>query len=251
MKRFLGILVATTCLSAPGLPARGDEKDVTPVLDKAIAALGGEAKLAKAMTATWKGSGTITFNENESPIKTTTTVDGLERNRGEVELEFNGMPVKGVTVLNGTKAWRKFGDDVQPLDEDMVAATRQGVYLQAVVSTILPLKTKGFKVEAGPDDKVGDKPATVVKGTGPDGKAFTVFFDKETGLPLKMAATVRGFQGDDVKQETTYSDYKEFDGVKRATKVETKRDGNPFIKVELSEFKLVAKPEASTFAEPD
>jgi hypothetical protein len=251
MTRFLGILVATACLSVSGPAARGDDKDATPIIDKAIAALGGEAKLAKAATATWKGSGTITFGENESPVKTTTTVDGLERHRGEMELEINGMPVKGVTVLNGTKAWRKFGDNSQTLDEDRVAATRQSAYLQAVAMTILPLKTKSFKVEAGPDEKVGDKPAAVVKGTGPDGKTFTLYFDKETGLPIRMAATVMGFQGDDVKAETNYSDYKEFDGVKRATKVESKRNGDPFIKMEYSEFKLVEKPEASKFAEPD
>ena len=91
----------------------------------------------------------------------------------------------------------------------------------------------------------------MIKAKGPDGKSFTLSFDKETGLLLKLAATVMGFQGDDVTQETTYSDYKDFDGVKRATKVETKRDGNPFTKMVYSDFKLVEKPEARTFAEPD
>jgi hypothetical protein len=251
MKWLLGILVATAWLSVSGPAARGDEKDATPILDKAIAALGGEAKLAKAARATWKGSGTITFNDNEAPIKTTTTVDGLDRHRGEVELEFNGMPVKGVTVLDGTKAWRKFGDNTQALDGDMLAGTRQSAYLQVVGSTILPLKTKDFKVTAAPDEKVGDKPAAVVKGTGPDGKSFTFYFDKETGLPLKLAATVPGFQGDDADMETIYSDFKDFDGLKRATKVESKRDGKPFTKMEMSDFKLLDKPDAGTFSEPD
>jgi hypothetical protein len=251
MKRFLGILAATALLSISGLAARADEKDATPILDKAIAALGGEAKLAKATKATWTGSGTVTFGDNETSIKTKTTADGLERLRSEMEMEFNGTPVKFVTVLNGKKAWRKFGEDLQPLDEDRLAAARQNAYLQAVTSTILPLKTKDFKVEVAPDEKLGDKPAAVVKGTGPDGKTFTLYFDKETGLPIKLDAIVMSFQGDDVKSETTYSNYKDFDGIKRATKVESKREGNPFTKMEYSEFKLLEKPEASTFAEPD
>jgi hypothetical protein len=251
MKRFLGILVATAWLTVSGAATRGDDKDATPVLDKAIAALGGEAKLTKAMTSTWTGTGTIAFNENETAMKNKTTIDGLERLRTEIEFEINGMPVKGVTVLNGKKGWRKFGEDSQPLEEDRVAGAAQGAYLLAVTTTILPLKTKGFKAEAAPDDKVGDKPVAVIKGTGPDGKTFMLYFDKESGLPLKMTATVMGFQGDDVKQETTYSDYKDFDGIKRASKVESKRDGNPFIKMEYAGFKLIEKPEASTFAEPD
>jgi hypothetical protein len=251
MKRFLGILVATASLSISGPAARGDEKDATPILDKAIAALGGEANLAKATKTSWKGSGTVTFGENESPVKTSTTVDGLDRLRTEFEGEFNGNPVKFLTILNGTKAWRKVGDETQPLEDARAAGARQGAYLQAIAMTVLPLKSKEFKVEAAPDEKVGGKTAAVVKGKGPDGKTFTLAFDKETGLPLKLTATILGFQGNDVDMETTYSDYKEFDGVKRATKVETKRDGNPWSKVELSAFKLIEKPEASTFAEPD
>jgi hypothetical protein len=250
MKRFLGIMVATACLSGSGLAAFGDEKDATPILEKAIGALGGEAKLAKALRASWTGSGTITFNDNEAPIKIKTTVDGIDCQRGEMELEFNGMPVKAVMVVNGAKGWRKFGENTQELDEEMVAGSRQLNYLQAVGSTILPLKTKGFKAEAAPDEKSGDKLMSVVKGTGPDGKTFTLYLDKETGLPLKLVATVRGFEGE-VKQETVYSDYKEFEGIKRATKVESKRDGNPYLKIEYSDFKLIEKPDPKTFAEPE
>ena len=249
MKRTFGILVAISVLSI-STPTRADDKDATPILDKAIKALGGEAKLAKAGSATWKGTGVITFGENDSPIKATYAVDGLDRQRGEIDFEFNGMPVKGLTVFNGSKAWRMFGDNVMPLDDDQLAATRQSAYLAAVASTILPLKTKGFKVEAAPDEKVGDKPAAVVKATGPDGKPFTIYFDKETGLPLKVTAMVRGFQGDEVKQETTYADYKDFDGVKRATKAESKRDGNPFLKMDYSDYKIVDKHDAAAFSEP-
>jgi hypothetical protein len=250
MKRILGILLATAGLSTASV-ALGDDKDATPILDKAITALGGEAKLAKAMTATWKGSGTMTFGDNESPIKTTTVVDGLVRQRGEIEMEFNGNPVKGVSILNGDKAWRKFGDNSQALEDEAVAGAKQAAYLVAVVTTVLPLKSKEFKVEAAPDEKVGGKPAAVLKGKGPDGKSFTLHFDKETGLPIKLTATVRGFQGMEFEQEATYSEYKDFDGIKRATKYESKRDGMPFVKMEYTDFKTIDKPAASAFAEPD
>ena len=251
MKRYFGVLVATALLSGQGPASRADDKDAKPILDKAIAALGGEAKLAKAAMATWKTKGTISFNENDNPITGTTTIDGIDKQRGEFEAEFNGNAVKGVTILNGNKGWRKFGDDLQDLEGDMLAGTKQNSYLLVVPMTILPLKGKDFKVEAAPEEKVAGKAAAVVKGTGPDGKTFTLYFDKETGLPVKLAATVRGFQGDEVGQETTYGEYKDFDGLKRATKIESKRDGNPFLKQEVLEFKVVDKHEPGTFAEPN
>jgi hypothetical protein len=250
MKRLLGGLVVAAWLAGQGSPARADEKDATPILDKAIKALGGEERLARAANASWKTKGTITFNDTENPITGKTTVQGVDRYRAEFAMEFNGNAVKGVTVLDGKKGWRKFGDDAQDLDDGMIASEQHRAYLQAIATTILPLKGKGFKVEAAPEAKVGDNPAAVVKGTGPDGKGFTIYFDKETGLPLKLTATVKGFQGEDFTQDTTYGDYKDFDGLKRATRVESKRDGNPFVKLEVTEFKALDKHDADTFAEP-
>ena len=89
-----------------------------------------------------------------------------------------------------------------------------------------------------------------MKITGPDGKDFTLYFDKESGLPVKMVATVAGFQGQDYTQETLFSDYKDFGGIKKATKVVVKRDGEPFITQELTEFKVLDKVEPDTFTEP-
>ena len=249
MNRSVGVLVATALLSTLGLSARADDKDATPILDKAIAALGGEEKLAKSATATWKAKGTVNFNENTTEIKTSATVQGLDRHRAEFEMEFNGNPFKGVTVIDGKKGWRKFGDDVQDLDDEALATEKRRAYLQAV-QNVLPLKGKEFKVEAAPDEKVDGKAASVVKGTGPDGKPFTLYFDKESGLPVKLSATVKGFQGEEFVQDTTFSAYKDFGGVKKATKSESTRDGNPFIKVEMTDYKVIDKPEAGSFDEP-
>jgi hypothetical protein len=247
MKRLLGAMLAAALL--PG-QARADDKEVAAVLDKAIAALGGEEKLAKAGTATWKGKGTITFGDNDNAIKTTTTIQGIDKHRAEFEGTFNDNEVKGVTVLAGDKGWRKFNDDVMEIDGDDLAAEKRRAYIQAVPITILPLKGKGFKVESAPEEKVGDKPAAVLKVTAPDGKDFTLFFDKESGLPVKLVATVRGFQGEDFTQETTFADYKDFGGIKKATKVDSKRDGMKFVSIESSDFKVLDAVPPGTFDEP-
>ena len=252
MTRMLGILAATACLclSLSVTLARGDDKDATPILDKAIAALGGEAKLAKATTFSWKSEGTISINAEDATIKSKVIASGIDRQRSEFALEINGMPISGVTVLDRDKGWRKFGEDVQGLEPEPLAITKQTVYLAIVSRTILPLKTPAFKAEAAPDATVDGKPAAVVKATGPDGKPFTLSFDKATGLLVRMAATVKGFQGEDTQDETTFSEYKDFGGIQRATKVVSKRDGNPFTKLTLSDFEVIETPPASTFTEP-
>jgi hypothetical protein len=121
------VLVVSALLSGQGSASRADEKDATPILDKAIAALGGEAKLAKSGAATWKTKGTITFNDNTSPVKGSTAVEGIDKHRAEFEMEFDGSPFKGLQT----------GDDLRRLQglrrpqaghEDRKQARRQPVH---------------------------------------------------------------------------------------------------------------------------
>jgi hypothetical protein len=250
MKRFLGAALVTAVIACLGGPARADEKEAKAVIDKAIKAVGGEEVLGKAGVVTWKTKGTLTFNGDQGQIKGQSTAQGLDRYRGEFEGNFGGNMFKGVTVLNGDKGWRKFGDDTTELDADALANEKRTIYLQLGPVLLVPLKGKGFKVESAPDEKVGDKPAAVVKVTGPDGKDFTLYFDKESGLPVRMVAKVVGFANDEYTQDTSFTDYKDFGGIKKATKSQSKRDGEKFIEIEVTDFKVLDKAEPDAFTEP-
>jgi hypothetical protein len=249
MKRFLGAALVAVFVASGGT-ARADEQEAKAVIDKAIKALGGEEKLAKAEVISWKTQGKMTFNENTSDVKTQVTAKGLNHYRSELEGEFNGNAVKGVTVLASDKGWRKFGENLNEMEGDALANQKRTVYLQVIPVTLLPLKGKGFQVDSAGEEKVGDKPAAVVKVTGPDGKDFKLFFDKESGLPVKMTATVAGFQGNEFNQETTFGAYKDFGGIKKATKIESKRNDQRYMEYEITDFKVLDKVDADAFAEP-
>jgi hypothetical protein len=212
--------------------------------------LGGAEKLGAAKAVTWKSKGKIRRNDSESDFSSKVTTRGIEQFRQDFEGDFGGNPVKGVTILVGDKGWRKFGEESNKLEDDALANQKRTVYLQVVGQMPQFLNADGFKVEAADEEKVGDKPAVVLKVTGPDGKDFQLFFDKESGLPVKMTATVAGRQGAESAQETTYANYKDFDGIKRATKVETKRNGKKYLDAEISDFKILEKVDPKTFAEP-
>src|SRR5262245_31135261 len=97
--------------------------------------------------------------------------------------------------------------------------------------------------------RVMPRPAAVLKVTGPDGNDFHLSFDQESGLLLSMDVTVR-FQGRKVSQLTTFGEYKDFDGIKKATRIERKRDGEKILEQEILEFKILEKVPTETFAEP-
>jgi hypothetical protein len=250
MTRFIGVVLAAGLAVGIGRVALADNQDAKAVIDKAVKALGGADKINAAKAAVWKTTGTIKINENSNKFTSTVTAEGLDHNRLEFNGDFDGNPIKLLVILNGDKGWRKFGDDAGNLEGDALANHKRSVYLQIAPAMVLPLTGNGFKVESAADEKVGGKPAAVLKVTGPDGKDFQLYFDKESGLPVKLTATVAGFQGDEYAQETIFSNYKDFDGLKRATKIETKRNGEKFIDQEVTEFKVLDKADPKAFVEP-
>jgi hypothetical protein len=251
MRQFIGAIFLTVLVAGPGGPARAeDANDAKAILDKAIKALGGEEKLSTVHAASWKSKGKITFGGMDSDFTMEVTVQGLDHLRQVFEGEFGGNKVKGILVLKGDKGWRKFGDQGMELDKDGLANEKRNLYLTVCAALPLPLGGKQFKVETAGEEKVGDKPAVAIKVTGPDGKDFKVFYDKESGLPVKQVAKVIGFMGDEFTQETTFDAYKDFDGIKKATKIVAKRDGEKFIEQEITELKVLDKVDAKTFDEP-
>jgi hypothetical protein len=232
-----------------GRVALADDADAKAVVDKAVTAMGEAVDASKAYT--WKTKGILTLNESDNKFTTKITAQGVNHFRQEFEAEVDGNPIKGVVIVDGDKAWRKIGDDTSKLEDDQLANEKRMVYLQIVGQAPSLLKGEGFKVESDEEQKVDGKPATELKITGPDGKDFEICFDKTTGLPVKMTATVAdALQGDEFKQVMLFKNYKEFDGVKRASRVETTRNGKKFVEYEVIEFKALDKAEPNAFAEP-
>jgi hypothetical protein len=246
MRWLLGAFLAAGLLWVSNGSSRAGDSDAKAIVDKAIKALGGEEKLAKANAFSYKAKGTVNFQGNENDMSVEVTAKGLDHFRREAGNDQFHVSF----VLDGEKGWRKFGDQGGELEGDRLAAGKREVYLHVIPITLVPLNASGFKCEAAGEEKVADKPAVNLKITGPDGKDFTLSFDKESGLPVKEVATVMGFQNNEVTQETTFSDYKDFGGIKKATKVVVKRDGEKFQEMEVTEFKVLDKVEPDAFAEP-
>jgi hypothetical protein len=252
MPRLSTAAMLTVLLVGAGTKARGDDAaNATAIIDKAVKALGGEEKLSKVKAVHWKADAKFRFGDNDSEGKIEVTAQSPDHVRRVFEGEFGGNQVRGVTVLAGDHGWRKFGDNKNELDSAAVANEKRSLYLSAVAAKVLQLKTKHFKVTVGGDEMVNGKPASVLKATGPDGKDFSLYLDKQTGLPVKEVARVVGFRGDEYTQETTFSDYKEMDGIKKATKMEIKRDGQPYQQLTITEYKVLDKVDSKTFAEPE
>ncbi len=243
MRRFLGTAFAALFYLVSGSLVRADEPPAAAaVLDKAINALGGSEKLAKAEAfswkAKWKEKGRI--NAYECQV----TMQGLDHRR----LEVVDGPRHAILVVSGNEGWHTVTGRTWKMNGFAIAVEKQDIYLQTIPITLLPIKTKGLKYWVADDAKVGDKLAAVMKIRGPDGKEFTLYFDKDSGLPIKEIAKMPAVFADEYAMEATFLDYKDFDGIKKATRIEIKDTGELSRVLEVTEFKVLDKVAPETFS---
>src|SRR5262249_37172471 len=165
-----------------------------------------------------------------------------------------GQKVGLVQVFNKDKGWIKVnagGNEMtMEIKDELLDAMKQAGYTQYVETLVPLLKDKGFTLSSLGEVKVNDKPAVAVKVAFKGKKDINLYFDKDTGLPVKRDGMGIDQNLKEVMQEVYYSDYKEFDGLKRPTKVVIHQDGKKFMEAEVTEMKFVDKFDDSEFGKP-
>jgi hypothetical protein len=144
MRRFTSAILAAGLVLGLGRLALADDQEAKAVIDKAVKALGGAEKLGAAKAVTWKSKGKLRRNDSESDFSSKVTARGIEQFRQDFEGDFGGNPIKGVTILDGDKGWRKFGEEANKLEDDALANQKRTVYLQVVGQMPQLLNADGF-----------------------------------------------------------------------------------------------------------
>jgi len=235
-------------------PARADDAAARQVIDKAIKAAGGEAALSKWKGATWRSKGTLFAMGAELPFTGQWAVQAPAKVRMALDLDVAGMKVNFTLVYTGDKGWIKINDMLMDMDDDRLKEQKETVHLTQV-SRLLVLTDKGYTLTTLPEAKVKDKPAVGVKVAHKDHRDIQLFFDKDTGLLVKSAMRVKTDQGEEVNQETFYSDYqdikdKDQKAFKVAMKVLIQRDGQTYVESDNLDYKVAEKLDDKLFEKP-
>lgn len=225
--------------------ARAEKSNAEAVVKKAIAASGGEENLTKHKVWSWKQKGKFYGMGDGFDYSATYTWAPPDKLRLEVEGAFT-------QVVNGDKGWNNMGgSDATELNAQQMEEQKETLHLRRLTASLVPLlKDKTLKITPVADAKVDDHAAAGIKVSSTGHRDVTLYFDKDTGLLVKSETTAKTEDGNVVPQETRYSDYKEFDGVKIPTKLTAKRDGKPFIEGENSDVKFSDTVDDKTFQKP-
>ena len=253
-KTWCAVCVAGLVLVLAGRLWSGEAEGARGVITKALEAQGGEATLAKYKAAVMKGAGKFYGMSDEGvPITGDWEASGADQMRMRIAVKQKDMKFTFTTVVNGTKGWKKLGDDkASPMAKDVLAEERQRMYCNWV-ATLAPLTDKGFKLAPLAGAKVAGQDTVGVRVSHTGHRDVKLYFDKKSHLLVKSEMTIKNVEdGTDkeMPQEIFYSDYKDFGGARWATKLSIVHGGKRYVEVQFSEIRPAETLDASVFAEP-
>lgn len=240
----LGLATAT-------FTVRADETDAARALiEKAIAAQGGEAELTKRPVVTTKIKGGFHGFGNKLAFTFTgeSTTQGADRVKLVIDADGNAK-FHMEYVLDGKRGWVKLNGDTRQLKKEELALFLEEAYA-SWVATLLPLKDKSFALTQLGEINIDKRPALGVKASSKDHRDVKLFFDKETGLLVKTERVAKDEIGQELTEEMFLSDYKAVQDTKQAMKFVIKRGGRPYQSWEVIRYQFAERPEAGTFAKP-
>lgn len=241
--RTIVAIVLGLGLLIPAARGAGDRDKALAVVEQAIKAHGGADALNKAQTRSRNGRGELTISGNIA-FKAEEIVSLPERCRTVLE----AAGIRRVIVLNGDKGWMLTGGTTQEMNKEMLAELREEPYVWWLM-TLTPLQKEGFELTPLPDVKVNGEDASVIKVSHRGHADVRMFFDKKTGLLVKIARRAKE-AGIPLDKEYSYSDYRDYDGVKLPTKEVTTVNGRKLSEVKFTDYQLLSRVEDKTFDKP-
>lgn len=195
--------ITTLLTIAVALAAGADTPSGESLLDRYIDRSGGAEAYAKAKNMSMSGtvemegrniSGTVTIFEEGEKSYTAMDFPGI----GKVEEGYDGETAWEDSALEGPRI----------LEGDEKASAKRAATLALITSWRKVYKEAHTAGEADVDGK----PAWKVEMTPNEGKPETFFFDRDSGLLVRISAVLSTALGD-IATEATMSDFRPVDGI--------------------------------------
>src|SRR5579863_1963322 len=184
---------------------------VDQILDKYIQALGGAQRLTgiKSFIATGTSVGYEGLGGGGQFL-----ICGKAPDQRMVQIVFKDHPERGnsTRAYNGSAGWIKSPRGLLG-EYELAGGELDGLRLEAQLAFPGQIKQVLTNLRAGNPDTVNGSDVDVVQGTGPRGVLATLYFDKQSGLLVRLVRYGRSPVGR-VPVQSDYSDYRDVGGVK-------------------------------------
>jgi photosynthetic reaction center cytochrome c subunit len=205
------------------------------IVEKYVTSLGGADAIKKVASRVMKG--TVMTGGSETPIELFTKAPNKRVSIG------NGQ---SFTAFDGTAGW--MGNTGRPA-RDMSATEAEAAGLDAEFSLALRLKEIFPQLRRGRPETIGGVECETLNGTRPGRPPVRLYFDKTSGLLLRMVRYAETPVGRNATQ-IDYADYRELDGVKSPFRWTLSRPNGRFT-IQVKEAKNNVAIDDARFAKPE
>src|SRR5262245_48701205 len=137
-----GALAVVVFFAWSGVGRADEQLEALKIVDAAIKAAGGEAKVAKLQALTLKAKGTVHVPNEEGTFTVEGTGQGLGRLRLDLEATIKDNSVKLLLIVNGDKGWIKNGERLEEAPAEVLAILKAEMHAIRMVQTLTLLKDK-------------------------------------------------------------------------------------------------------------
>lgn len=224
-------------------------EDARTIVEKAIKAHGGEAKLAKLKTLMSKAKGALHLGW-DVPFTQEIAWQWPDRLQNVVRLG-GPMPTTFVEAAAGDDSWSSHNGKLEQLSAVKQDELRTQAHIRRLLLLTPLLQDNTYKLSSLEEIRIDDRPARGVLVSCPGERDVKLYFDSDTGRLAKVERRVLDDAGKkEFVQEELFSAYRDIDGVPTATKQAWRRDGKKILDMEITEVRYLDRLDAATFADP-
>jgi hypothetical protein len=233
----------------PLLAGAAAAEDARAILDRAIEAHGGAARLERTKRGHLKGK-TETYKENlTSKYEMEEWLDLPDRYKLWSVSSSSDTPYHREYAVNGKEGWKREGKgSVREFTVRQPLSVFQ--HWQAILAQLLLLREKDVLLTLLPEETRDGRTLAGIHATSPQGYG-DFFFDKSTGL-LARSKVIRAniLGGEDAITEIVYDDYRDIQGVRYPMRFKVFTGKTNSSTIALSSVEFLDKIDDSVFTKP-
>lgn len=250
--KFACVLAASFVSSCSLLAQDKTADDAKSVINKAIAAAGGEANLAKTRTARASARGFV-YSLNNSVQRSALTLDTWihsTKMKTVLTIEMDSTKDTVCQVFDGTRGWLKLNGKTHPFNEASEKQTRESSHDFEVRRLFPLLNNPEFTLALADEKVINGSSAIGVRVTCNSQQDLTLHFDKSSYLLVQTSSTRVGPDGKRVPYDKLFLEHKKIAGVTYPTTVIDYRNGTKHMEISFHDVEFLSNIPPEFFSEP-
>ena len=216
-------------------PAEVKPRSAWEVIERAIEVTGGKYAWSEMRALHTKSQGTLLWpGTNSFTYAADTSLQMPDRIRNQMKINRSAtQPDEVLVVVDGSQGWEQTGSRVRKLPMTTLAEAREESY-GANLLWLMSLRGRaGFILTLLGESVSNDQTLVGVLVTSQGHAEVKLYFDKDTGLLTKRVQSLPTAGRARILQEASYEEYRDFEGLKLATKFSVSRDGKRYAEVKM------------------